>query len=229
MGARPARQHYRSRLFLLEDRLLVMGDGVVDMAGEAVTALTAGDVQRAAAVVRSDDRLDDEHQELQEEILTLLALQAPVASELRLVSACLHVSGHLERMGDLCVNIARSVQAAGHTPGDAPTLAQLDDMGHRARRLVRRSLDAFARRDVGLATGLAGLDEPIDRLNRQLFRRLVELAAADSSLLDWAMRMVLVARYLERLADHAVDVGRQTVFLVAGGQWPPGGTNVNGR
>ena len=222
MAAKPARQHYHSRLFLLEDRLLLMGDGVVDMAGEAVAALTAGDAPRAAAVVRSDDRLDDEHRELQEEILTLLALQAPVARELRLVSACLHVSGHLERMGDLCVNIARSVQVAGHTPGDAPTLAQLDDMGQRARRLVRRSLDAFARRDVGLATDLARLDEPIDRLNRRLFRRLVELAAADSSLLDWAMRMVLVARHVERIADHAVDVGSQTVFLVAGGQGAAG-------
>ncbi|MDQ3610259.1 MAG: phosphate signaling complex protein PhoU [Actinomycetota bacterium] len=216
MGARPARQHYHSRLFLLEDRLLLMGHSVVDMAGEAVAALTAGDVQRAAAVVRSDDRLDDEHQELQEEILTLLALQAPVARELRLVSACLHVSGHLERMGDLCVNIARSVEETPQPNGDEPVLAQLDEMGRHARRLIRQSLDAFARRDASTAGRLRALDDPIDRLNRQLFRRLVELVPATPSRLDWAMRMVLVARYLERLGDHAVDIGTQAAFVATG-------------
>lgn len=211
-----ARREYHERLFLLEDRLLLMGSRVVDMAGEAMVAVVTRDEPRAAAVVRDDDRLDEDHQAVQEETLTILALQAPVATELRLISACMLVNGHLERMGDLCVNIARSVELTRGSAGDASMLTQIDDMGQRARRLMRRSLEAFARRDAGTAAGLARLDEPIDRLNRRLFRRLVEVAASDSALLDWAMRMVLVVRCLERLGDHAVDIGKHTLLVSPG-------------
>jgi phosphate transport system protein len=216
------RINFHEELERAESGLLDEGALVGDQLRRVIAAVEQRDTSAAEEVIARDDRVDGLYLATDSRILNLLALQAPVAGDLRRVSAILHSNLHLERMGDLCVNIARSVQAAGHTPGDAPTLAQLGDMGQRARRLVRRSLDAFARRDVGLATELAGLDEPIDRLNRRLFRRLVELAAADSSLLDWAMRMVLVARYVERLADHAVDVGRQTVFLVAGGEGAAG-------
>lgn len=210
------RREYRGRLSQLEDRLLEMGNRVLDMVSEAMSALADGDVQRGAAVIRADDRLDRMYAAMQEEIFTTMALQAPVASELRLLGALLHANIHLERMGDLCVNIGKFVRLTEDLPTDPELMAQLLDMGQHARRVIARSLEAFARRDVDMVMELPELDDPLDRLNKGLFRRLVQLAAADETRLDWAMRMVLVARYLERLGDHAVDIGEQAIFAVTG-------------
>ncbi len=210
------RREYRGRLSQLEDRLLEMGNRVLEMVSEAMSALADGDVQRGAAVIRADDRLDLLYSAMQEEIFTTMALQAPVASELRLLGALLHANIHLERMGDLCVNIGKFVQLTQDLPADPELMAQLQEMGHHARRVIARSLEAFARRDVDMVMELPGLDDPLNRLNKGLFRRLVQLAAADETRLDWAMRMVLVARYLERLGDHAVDIGEQAIFAVTG-------------
>ncbi len=209
-------REYRGQLSELEDRLLEMGSRVLDMVSAAMSALEERDTERAAAVIRADDRLDRLYGMLQSEVFTTMALQAPVASELRLLGALLHANIHLERMGDLCVNIAKFVQLIGDLPADAQLMAQLQEMGQHARRVIARSLEAFAHRDVDTAMQLPELDDPLDRLNKGLFRRLVKLAAADETRLDWAMRMVLVARYLERLGDHAVDIGEQVVFAVTG-------------
>ncbi|MBA2530296.1 MAG: phosphate signaling complex protein PhoU [Euzebyales bacterium] len=210
------RTQYRDRLSHLEDDLLGMGALVLEMLSEVMRALADNDQDRAAAVIRSDDRLDERYTDVQAGILTLLALQAPVASELRLVSAFLHANIHLERMGDLCVNIAKFVQLV-ELPGEEPELmAQLQEMGSHARRVITRSLEAFTRRDVDLVNTLPELDEPLDQLNKGLFKRLVQTAAGDEQRLDWAVKMVMVARYLERLGDHAVDIGEQVIFAVTG-------------
>ncbi|HUH08585.1 MAG TPA: phosphate signaling complex protein PhoU [Egibacteraceae bacterium] len=208
------RREHRDRLADLEDRLLTMGNQVLDMIDEAMAALGAHDQDRAAAVIRSDDRLDQQYQEVQESVFTVLALQSPVASELRLLTAMLHINIHLERMGDLCVNIGKFTQLVENLLDDADLMAQLQEMGRHAHRTITRSMEAFARRDVVIARQLPELDDPLDRLNKGLFLRLVKLAASDEERLDWAMRMVLVARYLERLGDHAVDIGEQVIFAV---------------
>jgi phosphate transport system protein len=209
------RLQYREQLAGLEDRLLAMGGGILDMLEEAMTALADRDLLRADAVVRADDRLDAESRALQDTIMRTLALQAPVASDLRLVAAFFHVNLHLERMGDLCVNIAKAARAERPDADDPQVRAQVVDMAHHARRVVEAALDAFARRDLAVARSLPELDDPLDVLNRSIFRRTAQLAA-DEAALDWALRLVLVARYLERLADHAVDIGEQTVFAVTG-------------
>ncbi len=210
------RREYRQRLSALEDDLLVIGEQVLDMLGDVMDALGKRDVERAAAVIRADDVLDERYRAVQEGIITTLALQAPVASELRLVTAFLHANVHLERMGDLCVNIAKFVQLSADLDHDPELLVQLQEMGQHARRVIDRSLEAFARRDIDAVRELPGLDDPLDRLNKGLFRRLVEVASAEEERLDWAMSMVLVSRYLERLGDHAVDIGEQTLFAVTG-------------
>lgn len=210
------RRHFRDRLATLEDDVLGMGQRVLDMLSEVMAALDDRDVARADQVIRADDRVDEIFRGVQAEVLTTLALEAPVASELRVVNALIHVNLHLERVGDLCVNTALFVRQVEHLLDDPGLMAQFQEMGQHAARVVASSLESFARRDADAARAVAVLDDPIDRLNKGLFRRLVELAAADEERLDWAMRMVLVARYLERIGDHGVDIAEQTIFVVTG-------------
>jgi phosphate transport system protein len=139
-----------------------------------------------------------------------------VARELRLLQAFVHINVHLERMGDQCVNLAKMVALTGRLEQDPELQAQVEEMGSHARRVASACIHALRSRDVDLAQSLPELDEPVDRLNKGLFKRLAQLAAADDSHLDWAMRMVLVTRYLERLADHAVDVGEYVIFAETG-------------
>lgn len=210
------RAGHREHLVQLEDRVLAMGDRVLDMMTQAMDALERRDHELGRAVIAMDDALDREYAAVQDGILTTLALQAPVASELRLVAALLHVNVHLERMGDVCVNIAKFVKLLADFPGEDELLRQIHEMGEHGKRVARRALEAFSARDLDAAYELPGMDDPLDQLNKGVFRRLVALAASDETRLDWAMRMVLVARNLERFGDHAVDIGEQAVFAVTG-------------
>ncbi len=208
------RKEHRQQMAGLEDGLLAMGSQVVDMLSEAMTALEQRDRERADAVKRAHDRVREQHHALQDRILRTLALQAPVASELRLVATYIHVNIHVERMAGLCRNIAKAVDTAVGSD-DAQIRAQLAEMAQHARRVIERAMESFTRRDVELARTLPELDDPIDSLNRSIFRRTVEVVAAEGDF-DWMMRMVLVARYLERLSDHAVAIGEQTIFAATG-------------
>ena len=149
-------------------------------------------------------------------VLSLIARQAPVATDLRLIAALLDVIRHVERMGDQCVNIAKLIPLAGPPPADdAGMLGRLLDMGRHAGVLVEQAKRAFAERDVALAEELVQLDDELDRLNRESFPLALRFAD-DPAGLEWAMRMVQVARWLERIGDHAVDIGEQTAFVVTG-------------
>ena len=210
------RREYREGMSGLEDRILSMGARVVEMLSEAMEALASHDEERAAVVIRTDDILDEQYEDVHETILTLLALQAPVATELRLLSAFLHCNIHLERMGDLCVNIAKIVSLVKPDTEDRELMAQVQEMAQHARRVIDRALEALAKRDLDMVASLPALDDPIDKLNRGLFKRMVHKAIVEEEKLDWAMRMVLVSRYLERMGDHAVDIGEQVHFVVTG-------------
>ena len=210
------RREYREGMSGLEDRILSMGSRVIEMLTESMEALAAHDVERAAAVIRADDVLDEQYEDVHDTILTLLALQAPVATQLRLLSAFIHCNIHLERMGDLTVNIAKIVSWIDQDAEDSELMAQVQEMAQHARRVIERALEALAKRDLDMVAELPGMDDPIDKLNRGLFKRMVRLAIVEESKLDWAMRMVLVSRYLERMGDHAVDIGEQVHFIVTG-------------
>jgi phosphate transport system protein len=209
------RRDYREQKADHEDRLLAMGGEILELLAEAMGALADHDGARADAVARRDGRLDAGSRSLQDEIMRTLALQAPVASELRLIAAFFHINAHLRRMSGLCANVARPAHADRPRAEDPQLAAQLTEMAQHARRVIEGSLEAFARRDVALARSLSELDDPLDALNRSVFRRTAQLTA-DEEDLDWAMRRVLVARHLERMADHAVDIGEQTIFIVTG-------------
>ncbi len=217
MAAREAhRLRFQDELRTLEEQALGALDLVVTALDRTLEALEHQDIELAALVVQDDDRLDGRYLEVHQGILSLLALQAPVAGDLRVVAALLHVIKHAERMGDQCVNIAKLLPVAGYeAPKDEEILARIVKMGALARSEVGQAKQAFLLRDVELAEDLVRQDEQINRLNRECFQRAVE-TGDDVDRREWAMTMMLVARALERIGDNAVDIGEQVAFVVTG-------------
>lgn len=208
------RINFSEELETAESSLMAQGALVQTQLERVLQALEKRDAGRARSIIADDDRVDDIYLATQGRILNLLALQAPVASDLRLVSAILHSNMHVERMGDLCVNIAKFVTNEHPYPTDSPMLGRLREMGERAGDMVGAALSAFAERNVELAEELPRMDTVLDKLNRGMLDDLKEYV--DDESFEWAANLFLVARYLERLGDHAVDIGEQTHFLVTG-------------
>jgi phosphate transport system protein len=210
------RPHFQHQLLELEERALGGLDLVVEQLDRTLEALEHQDIELAEIVIADDDRIDGRYMEVHQAILSLLALQAPVAGDLRLVAALLHVLKAIERMGDQCVNIAKLIPLSGHDPPVRENvLERLLKMGACARTEVLQCKAAFAARDVELAEDLVRQDREINRLNREIFRMALEIGD-DHDTREWAMHMVLVARALERVGDNAVDIGEQVVFVVTG-------------
>jgi phosphate transport system protein len=200
----------------LEDAALGGLDLVVEQLDRTLEALEHVDVELAALVINDDDRVDGRYLEVHQGILSLLALQAPVAGDLRLVAALLHVIRSVERMGDQCVNIAKVIPLSGHEPPvRGEILSRLIEMGRCARAEVLQAKRCFAERDVEMAEDLVRADGDVNRINRELFRMAVEIGD-DIDTREWAMHMTLVSRALERIGDNAVDIGEQTAFVVTG-------------
>jgi phosphate transport system protein len=181
----------------------------------AMGALDAQDVELATEVIAFDDEIDRCFFGIQEGIHTLLARQTPVAVDLRHVLAMLHVNLHLERMADYCVTIAKLTKLTEGLSADRPLLAAFDEMASRAEEMIRVSVDSFLARDVEGAERLVDLDELIDRANRRVVGRVLDLGP-DEGRHEWGLRMIVVSRCLERIGDHAVDIGEQTAYLVTG-------------
>ena len=209
------RTSFAEELQAAESGLLSQGSLVQRQLGHVIRALLERDTGLAAQVIEGDDDIDAVYLETQTRVLNLLALQAPVASDLRMVSAILHSNMHVERMGDLCVNIAKFVMNEQPYPPGSPMLARLSEMGDRAAEMLRLSLMSFAARDAELAEELPRKDNALDRLNRGMVGDLKQYATDEQSF-EWATNLLLVARYLERFGDHAVDIGEQVSFLVTG-------------
>jgi phosphate transport system protein len=210
------RRHFQESLQELEDAALGGLDLVLEQLDRVLEALEHQDVELAQIVILDDDRLDGRYLEVHQGVLSLLALQAPVAGDLRLVASLLHVIMHIERMGDQCVNIAKLIPLSGHEPPRREEiLERLMRMGRAARSEVVQSKAAFKARDVALAEDLVRQDREINRLNREVFRWAIEVGE-DPDTREWAMHMTLVARALERIGDNAVDVGEQVAFVVSG-------------
>jgi phosphate transport system protein len=210
------RIRYQQELRELEDRVLGGIDLVVEQLDRVTEALEHQDVELAEIVIADDDRIDGRYLEVHQGILSMLARQAPVAGDLRLVAALLHVIKHVERMGDQCVNIAKMIPLSGHEPPRRDEiLEKLIQMGRFSRAEVVQCKAAFAGRDVALAEDLASQDRDINRLNREIFQLAVD-AGDDYDVREWSMHMTLVARAFERIGDNAVDIGEQVAFVVTG-------------
>ena len=209
------RVSFQQELETLEKAIQDEGRLVVRSLRAALTALRRQDAALADEVVAFDDDVDDAYLAIEEGIQELLARQTPVAVDLRLVLAMLRVNLHLERAADYCVTIAKLTKLAHALSADPKLIGGLDDMGTRAEEMLELALASFANRDVETAERLVELDEVIDRANRRLVHQVLELSA-DPALREWGLRMILVSRCLERIGDHAVDVGEQTAYLVTG-------------
>jgi phosphate transport system protein len=209
------RTQFHDTLQDMERKLLIMGDLAGAAVQRAVSAVVRRDDKDAQAVIDGDDQIDDLYLEIDHGILELLALQSPVAADLRLVSAILHSCLHLERVGDQAVNIAKIHLITRQLPRSEPMVQQLDEMGTQVVSMIRTAMEAFARRDLSLCMKLPGLDDPVDRLNRGMHLEALKLAD-DPRSLDWGMHVNLAARALERVGDNAVDIAEQVSFLLTG-------------
>jgi phosphate transport system protein len=210
------RSNYREALKVLERQTLEALDMVVQALDRALEAVSYQDVELASMVVADDDRIDGRYLEVHQGILSLLALQTPVATDLRIVAALLHVIRHAERMGDQCVNIAKLIPLSGYeAPKDKDLLDAIERMGQLARSLVSQAKQSFAERNADLAYDLLRQDAEINQLNVNIFNRALAIGD-DIETREWAMHMILVARCLERIGDNAVDIGEQTAFVVTG-------------
>ena len=210
------RSHFQEELAKLEEQALGGLDMVVNALDRALETVQHQDVELASMVISDDDRIDGRYLEVHQGVLSLLALQAPVAGDLRLVAAVLHIIKNMERMGDQGVNMAKLVPLAGHNPpADQRVLEHIQTMGEQARQQVIQSKQAFARRNVEQAQDLVRQDDEIDQHNRDVFRLALEIGD-DPDTREWAMHMMLVARCIERIGDNAVDIGEQTAFIVTG-------------
>jgi phosphate transport system protein len=210
------RLHYRDELEDLERQALGGVELVIASLERTMEAVEHQDMELAEVVIADDDRIDGRYLEVHQEILTMLATQAPVATDLRLISALLHVMHSIERMGDQCVNISKVIPLTGH---DAPVRGEMVDrillMGKQARSMLSQAKKAFESRDVEMARDLVRQDDLIDSLNKECFRIAVRVGE-DQDTREWAMTMMLVARALERIGDNAVDIGEQVAFVVTG-------------
>ncbi len=210
------RSSFHEQLARREADGLATLDSVLVQLDRTIEALEFQDIELGQLVVDASHDLHVQCADVHHGLLSLLALQAPVAGELRTVAAVLHLIKHAQRMGAQCVAIARLLPMAGHDP---PVRRQILDrtlaMGRYARAEVLQARRSFAERDVEMARDLLERDREVNRLNREIFRLAID-AGDDCDTREWAMLMTLVARAFERVGDNAVDIGEQTTFVATG-------------
>jgi phosphate transport system protein len=210
------RQSFQDELSQLEAAVHEEGSLVLRALRSALNALARGDDELADEVIGFDDEVDRCYLRIEEGVQSLLARQTPVAGDLRLVLAVLRVNLHLERMADYAVTVAKLTKLMGdlHVTGEA-ILASVEDMGQRAEQMIRVALDAFGDRDVEKARSLQELDELIDRANRHAIEDVLSLGDSPEER-EYGLRMLVVSRCVERIGDHAVDIGEQIAYMVTG-------------
>ena len=210
------RVSFTEELSQLEAALQEEGDLVLRILRSSLNALARGDEELADEVIRFDDEVDRRYVQIEEGVQSLLARQTPVAVDLRLVLAVLRINLHLERMADYCVTVAKLTKLMGglNVTGDA-ILRSIEEMGQRAEQMIRVALEAFSDRDAEKATTLVELDELIDRANRNATEDVLSLGSSPEER-EYGLRMLVVSRCVERIGDHAVDIGEQVVYLVTG-------------
>lgn len=209
------RETFHESLERIEMDLLSMGELAGNSVQRSVEALVQHDDAKAQGVIDDDDKVDDLYLKIDADILSVLALQSPVAADLRLISAIMHSNLHLERVADQAVNVAKLYLRTKDQPGSESMRQQIEEMGTLVVSMMRTAMEAFGRRDLELALKVPAMDDPVDRLNRATHLEALKLAD-DPRSLDWGMHMNMAARALERVGDNAVDIAEQVGFLLTG-------------
>ncbi len=208
------RERFRQELKNLKADVVAIGKDVTKLTRAGVTSLVGGDVDLAESVISSDDEIDRRCLGIEERALETIATQSPVARDLRLLHSLTYIAMHLERMADLSVNIAKATRRTAGRRGPQTLYDLIQAQGNLVYRVLDATMEALEKSDLELARKLPELDEPIDHLYKQFFRELARLH--DEEDIEWASSMVLASRYLERIADNAVDIGERIAYLVTG-------------
>jgi len=208
-------RHFERDLEELKERLLWMGSLAERSVHQGVHAVLEADEKLALAVLDEENAINELQIEVDDRVVQLLALQQLMAADLRFVLAIARINNDLERIGDQAVNIAQSAQRILHHPRVKPYV-DLPRMGELAEKMMRDSLDSLVRRDVELARSVLARDDQVDQLRDQLFRELLTYMMGDSAVVFPAFELILVAKNLERVADHATNIAEDVIYMVAG-------------
>jgi phosphate transport system protein len=207
---------FTEELAELEAALHEEGELVLRALRSSLNALARGDEELADEVISFDDEVDRRYMAIETGVQSLLARQTPVAADLRLVLAVLRINLHLERMADYCVTVAKLTKLMGGLGVSDDAIGRsIEEMGQRAEQMIRVALDAFETRDADKAQTLVDLDELIDRANRNAIEDVLSLGDSPQER-EYGLRMLVVSRCVERIGDHAVDIGEQVAYLVTG-------------
>jgi phosphate transport system protein len=206
-------RHFHEELEALKQTLLAMGGLVEDQIRRVMRALIERDDTLAQEVIERDQQVNAYDVEVDETCVSLLALHQPAAGDLRFITTAMKIVTDLERMGDQAVNIAQRVLELNREPQLKPYI-DLPRMAEKAQVMVKESLDAFVARDTELARRVCGEDAEVDALKEQIFRELLTFMMEDARTIPRAIRLILISRFLERVADHATNVAEMVIYLV---------------
>ncbi len=207
-------RHFQEELEALKERLLGMGGLAEERVRVAVNGVVDRDGEALHAVLTGDEPINDFHIEIDDRCFKLLALHQPMAADLRTIVAAVKINTDLERVGDLAVNVAEAGKRYLQHPPVKP-LIDIPRMGNIAQEMLRDALDAFVRRDVGLAEAVLAKDDDLDGLKTQIFRELLTFMLQDTATIEPALDLILISRHLERIGDHATNVAEDVIFMVS--------------
>jgi phosphate transport system protein len=207
-------RHFQDDLDVLKERLLTMGGLAEERVRESVRGLMDRDDAALDLVLAGDAPINDLHIEVDDRCFKLLALHQPMAADLRVIVAALKINTDLERVGDLAVNIAEAGKRyLRHAP--VKPLIDIPRMGELAQKMLRDSLDAFVRRDMPLAEAVLAADDILDALKTQIFRELLTYMLQSPETIEPSLDLILISRHLERIGDHATNVGEDVIFILS--------------
>jgi len=209
------RHSYDQELAYLRQALLNMGKAVDKAIDEAVIALAQQDTELAHKVMDSDDEIDQMEIDIEDKCMVLIARQQPLARDLRIIGTGLKITTDLERMGDHAYDIAKIALALNKQPLIKP-LVDIPRMAQMSQKMLKDSLEAYTALDIGLAEQVCLNDDEVDNIYYQVFRELLTYMMEDPKTITQATQLIFVARYLERIADHATNIAEWTVYLVTG-------------
>lgn len=209
------REHFQKELAKLNDLILKMGGMVEAAIFNSVEALKKSDAKLADQVIKLDDTVDKLELEIDDLCLELLATQQPMAIDLRFITTGMRIASDIERIGDLAVDIAMRAFDLSKQPLLKP-LEDIPKMAELAEKMVHRALDSFVRRDAAMARALWGDEEKADGYRDLIQDELVEIMTMDPAAISRALPLILIARHLERIADHTTNIGEDVVYMVEG-------------
>jgi phosphate transport system protein len=208
-------RHFQDQLDVLSEKVLVMGGLVEETIGNVLSALVNRDSELARRVIRDDEKVDRLDLEIDQIGMEILGLHQPVARDLRFVITAMKITNDLERVADLCTNVAERAIELNAEPQLKPFI-DIPMMARRAQQMVRGALDAFVSRDPSAGRAVIAMDDDLDERMEQVFRELLTFMVEDPKTITRALRLMFVAKYFERMGDQATNIGEQIVFMAEG-------------